>query len=145
MHFYTGTGRNKAAHNPEVSIVSQLGVDSLLSVAEKMGLSEDERRVASVLVLLNPDLLMTQYPTSEVLASEAESYAKKGNVIVASNRFASAAKLALYAGDLSSARKYLEKTVTLDKNSSFAIALTNFDSVSKCVVEFYKSKSGRVS
>ena len=110
-----------------------------------MGLSEDEKRVASALVLLNPDLLMTQYPTSEALASEAESYATKGNVIVASNRFASAAKLALYEGDLSSARKYLEKTVTMDKSSSFPIALTNFDIVSKCVVEFYKSKSGRVS
>ncbi len=103
-------------------------------------LAEDERRVVSSLMLLNPDLLTAQYHDSKALASEAESYAKAGNSAVAKNRFESAAKLALYEGNLESAKTYLEKVVTMERNSPFSAALNHFASISKYVVESYKSK-----
>ncbi len=106
-------------------------------------LTEEERRAASSLLLLNPDLLTAQYNNSKALASEAESYAKAGNAAVAKNRFESAAKLALYEGNLESAKTYLEKAVAMERNSSFSIALNHFASISKYVVESYKGKSAR--
>ncbi len=109
------------------------------------GLSEDEKRVVSSLILLNPDLLTAQYNNSKALASEAEGYVKAENLAVAKNRFESAAKLALYEGDLVSAKGYLEKAVAMEKNSLFGVALSKFADLSKYVVESYKSKSVRVS
>ncbi len=123
--------------------MSQGSVDPLQTTDKE--LSEDERRVVSSLVLLNPDLLTAQYNNSKVLASEAEGYAKAENLAVAKNRFESAAKLALYEGDLVSAKAYLEKAVAMEKNSSFSVALSSFANISKYVVESYKNKSVRVS
>lgn len=112
------------------------------AVAEKLGLTDEERRAANSLVLLNADLLKAQYSTSEGIAAEGETLAGNGNKIVASNRFASACKLALYEGNTGSAKKYLERAVAMDTSSpSLGVALSRFDSVSKCVVEFYRSKS----
>jgi hypothetical protein len=125
--------------------VLQVSYDSFESIAEKLNLSEDERRTAATFVLLNPDLLKAQYPDSKTLATTAEGLLENGNSVVAKNRFASAAKLALYEGDLASGRAYLEKAVSIDKGSSYDFALSNFDKVSKFVVEFYKSKAGRAS
>ena len=119
--------------------------DSFESIAEKLNLTEDEKRTAATFVLLNPDLLKTQYPNSKTLATTAEALLKNGNSIVAKNRFASAAKLALYEGDVSSGKAYLEKAVSIDKGSSYGLALSNFDKVSKFVVEFYRSKTVRAT
>lgn len=106
-------------------------------------LTEEERRAASFIILLNPDLLISQYKSSQALASDAENYAKAGNSAVAKNRFESAGKLALYEGNLESAKTYLEKAVTMEKNSLFSVALNHFASISKYVVESYKLKSVR--
>lgn len=125
--------------------VLQVSYDSFESTAEKLELSEDERRTAATFVLLNPDLLKAQYPNSKTLATVAEGLLKNGNSVVAKNRFASAAKLALYEGDLASARAYLEKAVSIDEGSSYGLALSNFDKFSKFVVEFYRSKTSRAT
>ena len=119
--------------------------DFFESIAEKLKLSEDEKRVAAALVLLNPGLLVSQFPNSKALASAAEDLLKNGNSIVAENRYATAAKLALYEGDAASAKSYLEKVVSLDKGSSFGVVLSNFSDLSRFVDEFYKSSTGRVS
>jgi hypothetical protein len=125
--------------------VLQVSYDSFESIAERLKLSEDEKRTAATFVLLNPDLLKAQYPNSKTLATTAEGLLKNGNSVVAKNRFASAAKLALYEGDLASGRAYLEKAVSIDKGSSYGLALSNFDKVSKFVVEFYRSKTVRAT
>jgi len=119
--------------------------ESFGNIAEKLKLSEDKKRIAATLILLNPDLLIAQYPNSKALASTAEDLLKNGNSVVAKNRFASAAKLALYEGDPTSARAYLEKVVYIDKGSSFSVVLSNFGDFSTFVDEFYKSKTGRVT
>jgi hypothetical protein len=110
-----------------------------------MELSEEERRVVNSLILLNPDLLTAQYKNSKGLASEAETYVAAGNLVVARNRFESAAKLALYEGDSESAKAYLKKSVELAKESSFSIALNDFHKISTFVVESYKNRAVRVS
>ncbi len=110
-------------------------------IAKKMELTEEARRATASLVLLNPDLLTTQYKNSKTLASEGEAYAKKGNLPVARSRFASASKLALYEGDPDSAKKYLQKAVSIDETyPGIGSALSDFDSVSKAVIEFYRDK-----
>jgi len=126
-------------------MVPQVSYESFESIAEKLKLSEDKKRAAATLVLLNPDLLVAQYPNSKAIASAAEDLLKNGNSVVAMNRFASAAKLALYEGDQASAKAYLEKVVSIDKGSSFGVVLSNFSDFSRFVDEFYKSKTGRVS
>ncbi len=121
--------------------MSQDSDDPFQGIAEKMGLTEEARRAAASLVLLNPDLLTTQYKNSKTLASEGEDYDKKGNLPVARSRFASASKLALYEGDADSAKKYLQKAVSIDKTyPGIGSALSDFDSVSKAVIEFYRDK-----
>jgi hypothetical protein len=107
-----------------------------------MELTEEEKRAVDSMVLLNPELLKTQYSTSEGLAAEANRFASKDNKVVASNRFESAAKFALYEGNLSSAKEYLGKAVKLGRGSPFDIAFTNFDKIARCVSEFYRNKSG---
>lgn len=125
--------------------MSQMSSDSFQSIAEKVNLRADEKHVATMLVLLNPELLTQQYPNSKALASVADELLKKGNSIVAGNRFASAAKLAFYEGDSNSAKAYLEKAVSIDKGSSYDIVLRNFSNFAAFVGEFYKTKAGRVS
>ncbi len=121
--------------------MSQDSDDPFQSIAGKMGLTEEARLAAASLVLLNPDLLTAQYKNSKALASEGEDYAKNGNVPVARSRFSSASKLALYEGDLDSAKKYLQQAVGIDKTyPGIGNALNDFDSVSKAVIEFYRNK-----
>lgn len=115
--------------------------DRFETVTEKLHLRQEEKLLARNLILLNPDLLKAQYRESKGLASEGEDFSKRGNAIVSSNRFASAAKLALYEGDKDAAKKYLEKAAALDKNSWYPNALKDFDNLSKCVREFYNSSS----
>lgn len=122
--------------------MSQLGTVTLESIAEKIGLTEKERIAVNSLILLNPEIMKTQYPTSDALATEAERYAGEGNKIVASNRFESAAKLALYEDNISASRKYLEKAVEMGRGSPFDVALSDFDKVAKCVVDYYKNRTG---
>ncbi len=124
--------------------MAESGKDLFQTIAEKLRLSEDEKRAAAELILLNPDLLLAQYKNSEALSSEAEHYAKDGNLLVAENRFASALKLALYEGNPNLAKKFVEKCLAMNqtKNSAYKIASNHFDSVTKCVIEFYKAKFG---
>ncbi len=122
--------------------MSQGSSDTLQAMASE--LKEEEKRVIHSLILLNPDLLTTQYKNSKGVATEAESYLKAENPVVAKNRFESAAKLALYEGDLTSAKAYLAKAVGLDRNSPFSAVLNDFGRVSRYVVESYK-KPPRVS
>jgi hypothetical protein len=112
------------------------------SVAQKMSLNEDMKQLAATLILLNPDLLIAQYSKSNALATDAEELLKNGNSIVAKNRFASAAKLAFYEGDPSSAKRHLEKVVSIDQASAYGTVLSNFNDFSKFVDEFYKKKAG---
>lgn len=127
--------------------MSQDSGDLFQGIADKMGLKEEARRAAASLVLLNPDLLTAQYKNSKALASEGEDYVKKDNLPVARSRLASASKLALYEGNLDSAKKYLQKAVGIDKTyPGIGSALSDFDSVSKAIIEFYRNKySGPVS
>lgn len=127
--------------------MAETGTDLFQSITERLKLTDDEKRAAAELILLNPDLLLAQYKNSKELSSEAESYEKDGNLLVAENRFASALKLALYEGNSDLARKYLEKCVKFNvtRNSAYKIASNHFDVVSKCVIEFYKVRSGSVS
>lgn len=124
--------------------MAEPGTELFGTIAEKLQLGNEEKQAAAELILLNPDLLLAQYKSSLELFSEGERYARDGNQLVAENRFASAAKLALYEGDPDNAKKYLEKSVAIDqtKNSSYKIASNHFDSVSKCVLEYYKAKYG---
>lgn len=122
--------------------MSQLGIVTLENIAEKIGLSQEEKIAVNSLILLNPEIMKTQYPTSEALATEAERYSGEGNKIVASNRFESAAKLALYEGNTSASRKYLEKAVEMGRGSPFDVALSSFDKIAKCVVDYYKNRTG---
>ena len=119
--------------------------ESFESIAAKLALNEEKKQVAATLVLLNPDLLIAQYPNSKAIASAAEDLLKNGNSIVAKNRFASAAKLALYEGDPVSAKKYLERLVSIDQSSPYGSVLSNFDDFSRFADEFYKKKAGRMS
>ena len=118
--------------------------DVLQNIAERLKLSDEQRRAAAELILLNPDLLIAQYKNSQSLSSESEQFISEGNMLVAENRLASAAKLALFEGNRDSARKYLEKCLTVNQtnNSAYKTASGNFDVVSQCVVEFYKKVRG---
>jgi hypothetical protein len=122
--------------------MSQLGAVTLDSIAEKLGLSEKEKIAVNSLILLNPEVMKTQYPTSDALATEAEHFAAEGNKVVASNRFESATKLALYEGNMNASKGYLEKAVAMGRGSPFDIALSSFDKVAMCVVEYYKNRTG---
>ena len=102
-------------------------------------LTEEERRAASSLILLNPNVLIAQYKNSKALAAEAETYSKAGNSLVAKNRFESAAKLALYEKDLPVAKAYLEKALVIEKDPPFDIALSHFHNIARFVAESYKS------
>lgn len=118
---------------------AKMSSDPFETVAERLQLRADEKLLARNLILLNPDLLKAQYRESRGVASEGEDFSKTGNAIVSSNRFASAAKLALYEGDKDAAKKYLEKAAELDKSSWYRKALQDFENISKCVREFYSS------
>jgi hypothetical protein len=122
--------------------MSQLGAVTLDSIAEKIGLSEKEKIAVNSLILLNPEVMKTQYPTSDALATEADHFAAEGNTVVASNRFESAAKLALYEGNMDASKKYLEKAIAMGRGSPFDIALSSFDKVAKYVIDYYKNKTG---
>jgi hypothetical protein len=115
------------------------------NVADRLKLSEDKKRALAELVLLNPDLLISHYKDSKGLASEAEESVKNGNVLVAGNRLASAAKLALYEGNSESARKYLERSISVNRNSPYESAVANFDNLSRYAAEFYKARYGNIS
>jgi hypothetical protein len=125
-------------------VVSQTTTDLFQSITEKLKLDDEQKRVAAELILLNPDLLQAQYKNSEALSLEAEDLTKNGNLAVAENRFATALKLALYEGDPTQAKKYLTECIKVNqaKNSIYKTVSDNFDSVSKCVVEYYRTKSG---
>ena len=120
--------------------------DLFQTLAERMKLNGEQKRAAAELILLNPDLLVAQYKNSQALSTEAEQYAKDGNLLVAENRFASAVKLALHEGNPDPAKRYLERCVKLDLTHNFAYktALKDFDAISRCILEFYKSKSSGV-
>jgi len=122
----------------------ELASDLFQSIADKRKLTEGQKRAAAELILLNPDLLIAQYKNSQGLSSEAENYANLGNTLVAENRFATALKLALYENDLDSAKRYLERCLSVDQTNNLAYKLTqdNFELVSECVIEFYKAESG---
>jgi hypothetical protein len=122
--------------------MSEPATDLFRTIAQK--LNDEQKRAATELILLNPDLLVTLYKNSQSLLSEAERFINEGNMLVAENRLASAAKLALYEGNPDSAKKYLEKCLTVSQtnNSAYKIASSNFDAISQCVMEFYKAKSG---
>lgn len=124
--------------------MSQTTADPLTSLAEKSNLNEDEKRAARELVLVNPDLLISQYKNSMSLSEEAVRYQEEGNSLVAENRYASAVKLALHEGDPKAARKFLEKCIAANttNNSAYELAMKNFDTVSKFVLDFYKTKAG---
>ena len=126
------------------STMSQVGVVTLESIAEKIGLSEKEKLAVNSLTLLNPEVMKAQYPSSDALAAEAQRYVEEGNKVVAGNRYESAAKLALYEENMSASRKYLEKAIEMGRGSPFDIALSNFDKVAKCVVDYYKNKTSTV-
>ena len=117
--------------------------DLFQTFAERMKLNGEQKRAVAELILLNSDLLVAQYKNSQALSTEAEQYAKDGNLLVAENRFASAVKLALHEGNPDPAKGYLEKCVKLDLTHNFAYktALKDFDTISHCILEFYKSKS----
>ena len=96
--------------------------------------------------MLNSDLLQAQYKNSKALSVEAETLTKNGNLVVAENRFASAAKLVLYEGDAGQAKKYLAKCIQVKqtKNSNYESVSDNFDTVSACVMKFHRAKLGSV-
>jgi hypothetical protein len=125
-----------------LNMSQQLGAITLGSIAEKLGLSEKEKIAVNSLILLNPEVMKTQYPTSDALATEAEHFGAEGNKVVASNRFESAAKLALYEGNLNASKGYLEKAIAMGRASPFDVALNSFDKVAMCVVEYYKNRTG---
>lgn len=112
-------------------------------IIDRMKLNDEQKRAVAELILLNPDLLVAQYKNSQALSTEAEQYAKNGNLLVAENRYASAIKLALHEGNADAAKGYLEKCVGLDLTHNFAytIALRDFNTISQCILEFYKAKS----
>ena len=121
--------------------------DLFQTLAERMKLNGEQKRAAAELILLNPDLLVAQYKNSQALSTEAEQYAKDGNLLVAENRYASAVKLALHEGTPDPAKVYLEKCVKLDLTHNFAYktALNDFETISQCIVDFYKAKSSGVT
>jgi hypothetical protein len=127
--------------------VPQTATDLFLTLAERMKLTDEQKHTAAELILLNPDLLVAQCKSSDALSAEAEQYSKDGNQLVAENRFASAVKLALYEGKVEAAKRHLDSCVKLDQthNAAYRSALRNFESISECVVEFYKTKSSGVS
>jgi hypothetical protein len=126
--------------------MSQAGLDAFETLAEQTRLSEDQKRAARELVLLNPELLTGQYKDSASLSKEAERYSKDGNSLVAENRYASAVKLALYEGNPEAAKKLLQKCLIANttNNSAYELAKKHFDSVSEFVLAFYRSKAGSV-
>jgi len=121
--------------------MSQVGTITLESIAEKIGLNEKEKVAVNSLILLNPEIMKTQYPTSDALAAEAQRYSEDGNKILASNRYESAAKLALYEGNISGSKGYLEKAIEMGRGPPFDTALNGFDKVAKCVVDYYKNRT----
>lgn len=120
--------------------------DLFLTLTDRMKLNNEQKHAAAEMILLNPDLLIAQCKNSDSLSAEAEQYSKEGNRLVAENRFASAVKLALYEGKIDAAKRYLDNCVKLDQthNSAYPLALRNFESISECVVEFYRTRSSGV-
>lgn len=127
-----------------LSQTSQVSSDPLAAIAERLNLTENDKSLVTRLVLLNPDLLKAQYPNSQALASQAKELSENGNGAVSTNRYASAARLALYEGDVASAQKYLELAASMDKDSWYAVGPESFSKVSNCVLEYYKSKMAPV-
>ena len=122
--------------------MSQANADVFETLVEKSRLTEDEKRAAKELVLLNPELLTAQYKDSASLSEEAERYSKEGNSLVAENRYASAVKLALYEGKREAAGKFLQKCLAANttNKSAYELAKKNFENVSEFVSNFYKTK-----
>jgi len=124
--------------------MSQAAIEDVFeTLAEKSRLTEDEKRAARELILLNPELLTAQYKDSTSLSEEAERYSKEGNSLVAENRYASAVKLALYEGKPDAAKKFLQKCLAANtsNNSAYELAKRNFDNVSEFVSDFYRKKT----
>jgi len=121
--------------------------DLLQTLTDRMKLDDQQKRAIAELILLNPELLVNQYKNSQALSTEAEQYAKDGNLLVAENRYASAVKLALHEGNIQSAKRYLEECAKLDLTHNFAYktALNDFETISQCIVDFYKAKSSGVT
>ena len=124
-----------------MSQTSQVTFDSLTAIADRLNLTENEKSLVTRLVLLNPDLLKAQYPNSQALASQAKELSENGNSAVSTNRYVSAARLALYEGDAALAQKYLESAASVEKDSWYAVGPESFSRVSNCVLEYYKSKT----
>jgi hypothetical protein len=124
--------------------VSQTANDPFDSITAKLKLDDKEKDAAAELILLNPELLLGQYKNSDALSKEAEGLTENRNLVVAENRFATALKLALYEGDAAKAKKYLARCLKLDQanHTVYKTVMDNFDTLSKCVLEFYRAKSG---
>lgn len=120
--------------------MSQASADPFEALAEESRLTDEEKRAARELVLLNPELLTAQYKDSDALSEEAERYSKEGNSLVAENRYASALKLALFEGNREAAKKFLQKCLAANTtiNSAYEVARKNFETVSEFVLDFYK-------
>jgi len=70
------------------------------------------------------------------------AFEKSGNLMVAENRYASAAKLALYENKADAAKRFLGKCVEIGKtgNSAYKVAQKKFDKIARSVREYYKEK-----